>query len=412
VPPRLGRLLFKLNLNTMNLKLKNRLFWIGAAVLILPALVQAYLLMPFPGSQDLEAIKVTYFLEKIILPSRIIGLLLLIVPVWAYITKGTVKQRIWLGVIVLVSAGLYYFTDVEYRAEEMFKEPEKVQFAGQKDNQVPDSLLVMTVINGGVAKAYPVQYVGYHHKIQDKVGDKPVLVTYCTMCRTGLVFSPIVDGKLQTFRLVGARHYNAVIEDSETKSWWYQATGDAVVGEQAGKHLDIIPSEQITLKSFFEKYPDGLVFQPDKTFKEEYDVLKTYDRRERKDVDSLTNPNKVWDKSWVVGVSIDGKNKAYIWKNLVKITTLNDKVGNTPLVIAIEPDNHSYHVFTRTVDDKILNFVPDAAGIRDKETHSLWNWQGECVEGELKGKTLTKIYARQEYIRAWKQFHQPTEIWP
>ncbi|UTA69304.1 DUF3179 domain-containing (seleno)protein [Emticicia sp. 21SJ11W-3] len=396
----------------MNLTLKNRLFWIGAVVFILPALVQAYLLMPFPGSQDLEAIKITYFLEKIILPSRIIGLLLLIVPVWSFLTNGTIKQKVWLGVVALISIGLFYFTDVAYRAQEMFKEPVKIQFAGKKDNQVPDSLLVMTVVNGSVAKAYPIQYVGYHHKIQDNVAGKPVLVTYCTMCRTGLVFSPVVDGKLQTFRLVGARHYNAVIEDSDTRSWWYQATGEAVAGKQTGKHLDIIPSEQITLKAFFERYPEGLVFQPDNTFKEGYEVLKTYDRREKKDEDSLTNPGKVWDKSWVVGISADGKNKAYIWKNLVNVTTLNDKVGNTPLVIAIEADNYSFHVFTRTVEGKILNFVPDAAGIRDKETHSLWNWQGECTEGEWKGKKLTKIYARQEYLRAWKQFHQPTEIWP
>jgi hypothetical protein len=392
--------------------LKKSLFWIGAICLILPALLQAYLLMPFPGSQDLEAIKLTYFLEKIILPSRIIGLLLLIYPAWLYITQGSMKQKILVGVIVIVAGGLYYFTDISYRAEVMFKEPEKIQFATQKDNKVPDSLVVMTVVNGGVAKAYPIKFVGYHHKIQDNVGNTPVLVTYCTMCRTGLVFNPIVDGKKQTFRLVGARHYNAVIEDADTKSWWYQATGDAVVGDQAGKQLAIIPSEQMTLKSFFAQYPDGQVFQADDTFKEEYDGLKAYDRRQRKDEDSLTNPDKLWDRSWIVGVSIDKKNKAYVWKNLVKLTTLNDKVGDTPLAIVIEPDNHSYHVFGRTVEGKILNFVQDPAGFRDRETNSLWNWKGECVDGELKGKTLPKIQAYQEYLRAWKQFHQPTEIWP
>jgi len=393
-------------------KLRKNLFWIGAICLILPALLQAYLLMPFPGSQDLEAIKLTYYLEKIILPSRIIGLLLLAYPVWSYVTQGTVKQKILVGVIVLLAGGLYYFTDMAYRAEVMFKEPEKIQFATQKDNKIPDSLLVMTVVNGGVAKAYPVKFVGYHHKIQDNVGDKAVLVTYCTMCRTGLVFDPIVDGKKQTFRLVGARHYNAVIEDADTKSWWYQATGDAVVGKQAGKQLTIVPSEQITLKSFFEKYPEGLVFQADDNFTEEYDVLKTYDRSQRKDADSLTNPDKVWDKSWVIGVSLDNKNKAYIWNNVVKLTTLNDKVGNTPIAIVFEPDNYSYHVFTRTVDGRILNFVQDPAGFRDRETNSLWNWKGESIDGELKGKTLQTIQSYQEYLRAWKQFHQPTEIWP
>lgn len=392
--------------------LKNRLFWIGAILLILPALLQAYLLMPFPGSQDLEAIKLTYYLEKIIFPSRIIGLLLLIYPAWLYITKGNTQQKIKAGIIVILAGGLYYFTDISYRAEVMFKEPGKIRFANQQDNKVPDSLLVMTVVNGAVAKAYPIRFVGYHHKIQDNVGDKPVLVTYCTMCRTGLVFSPLVDGKKQVFRLVGARHYNAVIEDSETKSWWYQATGEAVVGEKAGKKLEVIPSEQMTLKAFFAQYPDGLVFQADDTFNEEYDELKNYDRRQRKDEDSLAKPDKVWDKTWVIGVSADNKNKAFVWPNVVRLTTLNDKVGDTLIAIVIEPDNHSYHVFDRTVDGRILNFVQDPAGFRDRETNTLWNWKGEGVDGEMKGKVLKKIQASQEYLRAWKQFHQPTEIWP
>lgn len=392
---------------------KKLLFWLGTCCLIIPALLQAYLLMPFPGSQDLEAIKVAYFLEKIILPSRIIGLLLWIYPASNYIRKGTTKQKIWVGVVILLNAGLYYFTDVAYRAEEMFKEPAITRFANQQDNKVPDSLLVMAVVNGNIAKAYPVQFVGYHHKIQDNVGNTPVLVTYCTMCRTGLVFSPIVEGKKQVFRLVGARHYNAVIEDAETKSWWYQATGEAVTGTQTGKHLAVIPSEQMTLKNFFEQYPEGLVFQPDETFRKEYDVLKYYDRRQRKDDDSLTNPDKFWDKSWVVGVSLNGKNKAYRWSKLVKSGVVNDNLANTPIVVVVEPDKQSFHVFVSKIDNQILTFVLDASatGFRDKETNSLWNWKGVCIEGPQQGKQLQKIYAEQEYLRAWKQFHQPTDIW-
>ena len=87
--------------------LKKRLLWIGAICLIVPALLQAYLLMPFPGSQDLEAIKLTYYLEKIILASRIIGLLLLAYPTWSYITQGSIKQKVLVGVIVLIDGGLY-----------------------------------------------------------------------------------------------------------------------------------------------------------------------------------------------------------------------------------------------------------------------------------------------------------------
>jgi hypothetical protein len=53
------------------------------------------------------------------------------------------------------------------------------------------------------------------------------MVTYCTVCRTGRVYGPIINGKKETFRLVGMDHFNAMLEDATTKSWWQQATWDA-----------------------------------------------------------------------------------------------------------------------------------------------------------------------------------------
>lgn len=56
------------------------------------------------------------------------------------------------------------------------------------------------------------------------------MVTYCTVCRTGRVYSPMVNGKLETFRLVGMDHFNAMFEDASTKSWWRQSNGDCIAG--------------------------------------------------------------------------------------------------------------------------------------------------------------------------------------
>ena len=268
-----------------------RFFWIGIALLMLPSLVQAYLLMPFPGSQDLEVITITYYLQAIILPFRVLGLLCLVPSMWYIFTKGSKKLRIVAGAVLAVCAGLFYFSDVEYKAEQMFEEPQHIRFESADDNKVPDSLLVMGLVYDGNAKAYPVNYIGYHHKVQDIVGTLPILVTYCTMCRTGRVYSPVVNGKLQAFRLVGARHYNAVIEDADTKSWWYQATGEAVTGELKGSQLKDIDFEQMPLKTWLQRHPTSLILQPDSAYLEEYDQLKRYDRRQRKDEDSLTNPD-------------------------------------------------------------------------------------------------------------------------
>ena len=70
------------------------------------------------------------------------------------------------------------------------------------------------------------------------------MITYCTVCRTGRVYSPIVNGKLEKFRLVGMDHFNAMFEDETTKSWWQQATGIAIAGPLKGSRLEEIPSHQ------------------------------------------------------------------------------------------------------------------------------------------------------------------------
>ena len=228
---------------------KSSLFWIGIALLIIPGLVHAYLLMPFPGSQDLNAITISYYLEKIILPLRVAGVVLIAVYLLRYFAKNSVGGKIVKVVMLMIGLGSIYFTDVMYKAETMFKEPNTIKFANALYNKVPESSVIIGVVNNGVAKAYPLVYLGYHHKIQDNVGNEPVLVTYCTMCRTGRVYSPVINGIRQNFRLVGARHYNAIIEDEATKTWWYQATGKAAVGRLKGRQLQELPYEQSTLSA-------------------------------------------------------------------------------------------------------------------------------------------------------------------
>ncbi|MFX5562960.1 DUF3179 domain-containing (seleno)protein, partial [Acinetobacter baumannii] len=64
--------------------------------------------------------------------------------------------------------------------------------------------------------AYPIQFIGYHHQVVDTVGGEPIIATYCTVCRTGRIFSSTVDGVPEKFRLVGMDHFNAMFEDART----------------------------------------------------------------------------------------------------------------------------------------------------------------------------------------------------
>ena len=200
------------------------MFLPGLLLVVVPSVIHAYLLMPFPGAQDMEAIGAAYFLEKILPYSLIIGGLLVIGPILNKILNGTLRGKLGVIFLTVFLIGVTYMANVKWSAEKMFVEPKQKIFANAAENKVPLDYLVVGIEHKGSARAYPINYIGYHHKVQDSVGGMPVLVTYCTMCRTAMVFNPIIDGAYQTFRLVGARHYNAVLEDAGTGSWWYWGT--------------------------------------------------------------------------------------------------------------------------------------------------------------------------------------------
>jgi uncharacterized membrane protein YozB (DUF420 family) len=397
----------------MSNKLSARIFGLGVILLIVPGLLHAYLLMPFPGSQDLNAITVCYYLEKIVNPLRAIGAVLILWYLFKHYTQNSNRNKIVKAAVLLLCLVSFYFTDVAYKAEAMFKETAAAKFANGLTNRVPLNYLVIGVVNNGVAKAYPVVYLGYHHKVQDVVGNKPVLVTYCTMCRTGRVYDPVINGVKQSFRLVGARHYNAIIEDQSTKTWWYQATGKAAVGELKGSQLQELSYEQATLSAWLQEHPTSLIMQPDNLYTADYADLKNYDRIQAIDKDStLKDKDSLIRKSWIIGVIVDGRSRAYDWRSLNKQHILNDEHYNNSLLIAIEKDGETYHVWNNTIKGTTLHFkLSDKGLLTDNETASVWNWEGLCISGQQKGVQLVKVQAYQEYWHSWKHFHPATTFW-
>ncbi len=387
---------------------------LGAFLLVVPAVVHAFLLMPFPASQNLDAIGLTYFLEQYLPLFRIAGALLLLGPIINGFVNGDRRQRLAMGTFAVFCITVTLLTGVALNPEKMFREPEALIFADATKNTVPLDAVVIGVEQGGAAKAYPVNYLGYHHKVQDNIGGVPVLITYCTICRSGRVYNPVIDGVRQTFRLVGARQFNAVLEDQQTKSWWYQASGEAATGPRKGSRLEDIPYEQVTLRSWLEAHPASLVMQPDTNFSGPYGVLKGYDHARWAEKDSVTGTTKLWEEgNWIVGIAVGTKAQAYEWNDLLRQRVINDMVDGTPVVLAVESDTLSYHAWKRTVDGTTLEFAADTTGrgVIDRATGSLWNWSGVCVQGPNAGRKLEPIQAHQEYWHAWRRFYPGTSQW-
>ncbi|MEJ1973394.1 MAG: DUF3179 domain-containing (seleno)protein [Lacunisphaera sp.] len=133
----------------------------------------------------------------------------------------------------------------------MFREPISPVYKARGENAVDEDAVVIGFEHNGEAKAYPVRFIVYHHQVQDVVGGRPVMVTYCSVCRTGRVYDPVLHGQPEKFRLVGMDHFNAMFEDATTGSWWRQVSGEAVTGKLKGTQLAVLPFTQVTLKRWF-----------------------------------------------------------------------------------------------------------------------------------------------------------------
>ncbi|MBV9987527.1 MAG: DUF3179 domain-containing protein [Chitinophagaceae bacterium] len=391
--------------------MKTFLLITGFVLLFAVEILRVYFIMPFPGSQQTNTIDTAYWIARNIWWLRIVAVLLLAYPAWSLLRRPGLKWKKAMFLFFLVLYGAVCFmVNFKMEADKMFYQPKIKQFASGDANAVPADKLVIGVALNGEAKAYPIQFIGYHHQVADTVGGQPVIITYCTVCRTGRVYSPTVNGKPETFRLVGMDHFNAMFEDAGTKSWWRQVTGEAIAGPLKGAVLREIPSQQMSLTAWQRANPGTLVMQADSNFKETYEKMANYEKGRSKS-DLTRRDSLSWhDKSWVVGISYYPFAKAYDWNRLVKERLIQDSFPGLPVLLVLEKDTVSFHAWSRVLDGNALQFTKtaDPELIRDGNTGSDWNMDGFCVSGVLKGKKLSLVKAYQEYWHSWREFHPGT----
>jgi hypothetical protein len=160
------------------------------------------------------------------------------------------------------------------------------------------------------ARAYPLSVLTVHEIVNDSFGPpptarrtepadgvgepKPVLVTYCPLCSSGLVAERRAGGATTRFgvtgllwkapriheaasekagRAFGAEYRNGstvsirnngnlVMYDAATRSYWSQVLGRAICGPLTGDRLPILPSTVATWGEWRAAHPDGEVLLP------------------------------------------------------------------------------------------------------------------------------------------------------
>ena len=376
-------------------------FALGIVGLVVFEAANIYFVMPFPGSQRLDTLDLAYFLYQWRWVFRTAFGLVALLGLWdAWRSGWRWRAGVALGAVAV--GGVAYAANFGMAADHVFREPQALVLKSAAENKVAEDRLVVGIEVDGEARAYPLMFIGYHHQVHDTVGGKDVLVTYCTVCRSGRVFSPLVEGKLERFRLVGMDSFNALLEDATTGSWWRQATGGAVTGARKGMKLVPFPSRQVTLREWLASHPASLVMQADAAAvtADRYPKDDAFEKGASRKKLTGTNPESWQDKSWVVGVEIGTRSKAFDWNRLKRERVINDAVGGTPIVLVLADDGKSFFAFER----------PDAETRFALEEEKLVGPAGSySASGSGPTGSLKAVSASQEFWHSWRSFHPDTE---
>ena len=298
--------------------------------------------------------------------------------------------------------------------------PKFVTVQEASNNFLSDSNLVLGLNINGDIRAYPLLILVWHEIINDKVGGIPVAVTYCPLCFTNQVFNRTLNDDVLQFGKSGKLYNNnLVMYDRTSKSLWSQALGEGIVGKYAGQKLQRIPFDISYWRDWKQLYPNSKILSKDTGFSRPYgaDPYGDYYTNNQVYFPVSNHDNRLGLKEKIVGLEGGSAGraqyKAYKLQQIETQKVINDDIGGKPVTLF-----SLYPAIVRAYDrmvvgGKVLEFEYNNSNnmITDKQTGTEWNFDGEAVNGTLKGKHLTRLPFDEGFWFEWVAFHPQTQLY-
>lgn len=286
---------------------------------------------------------------------------------------------------------------------------------------------VLGVVRDGVARAYPLKVLDWHEVVNDAF-DQPVAVTYCPVCRSGVVADRRVAGSVRTFGVSGFLfRANLVLYDDGSESLWGQLRAQAIRGPLTGTRMDVLPSTVTTWRAWRETHPGTVVLLPppfsDTVLGEvrfNYEI-SLYERT-RDIAERYPEYGALGELDWgdarlrrraiVVGVVHGDEARAYPLSAVTSERVVNDAVGDLPVMVTVGRDR-TLHAYDRRVEGETLAFEATDEDDLLQAGGSRWRaGDGVAVDGPHEGVELSVAAERSQlYWAAWLQTHPDSTVY-
>ena len=261
----------------------------------------------------------------------------------------------------------------------------------------------------GGAYAYPIKMLNFHEIVNDVIDGVPILVSYCPLCASAVVYNRSLDGQVLVFGNTSALYESdMVMYDHQTGSYWFQVLGEAIVGPLTGRRLTMVPSMTTTWGEWKRLHPDTRILSKDQG------LLPTargnpYDRDSFADYANRLNrgqfafpvsreklDGRLRPGSLVLAVEVGGSHRAY------ELSTgsdwlANDVVAGRQVVVVGRREGRTAAAYFSTAGGRPLTFRLAEGVLEDAETGSRWDDGGLAVSGPLAGTRLEAVPSRTSF---------------
>ena len=304
----------------------------------------------------------------------VLTLLSITLALAGYLTAAPAGGWVWLLAIALLNAFAYFF-DMPF----FFPEVRDLKRIPGSRAEIDGDRQVIGVKVGETPVAYPIEEIVMpRHIVHDTIEGIPILVSYCALCRTALIFRAEVEDEPLYFKVAGVWRRNMIMIDNQTGSIWQQATGECLHGKHEGENLELLSGENTIWRSWQKKHPDSEYAHD---FTEARRGLMSRERMLtglkivplKAGVPGMTDLTGLPKRELVFGVTVNGRAKAYPLSEVEPEMRFRDRVGGEELLLEYD------------ADAEYLSAIKEESG--------------------------EPLIVEKHWWLGWKEFHPQTEIW-
>jgi len=190
--------------------------------------------------------------------------------------------------------------------------------AAHRADFLSDESRVIGVSLGDEARAYPIAILNWHEIVNDHINGESIVVTFCPLCGTGMVFetSPYTD-----FGVSGLLYNSDVLlYDRQTESLWSQLKMQAVSGKRLGEKLTLLAASHTSWADWRARYPHTRVLSTETGHRRDYqrDPYQDYAKQRRTYFPVANQNSRYHPKEMVIGVVQGDSVKVWPFAELAK----------------------------------------------------------------------------------------------